>query len=313
MNYNEKDMVENEIGVFIHAGREAKGYTMEEISKGICSLSTLSRIEAGERVVDYILIEALMERMKLAKSEYEFVLDEEDYCQYMQREEIRTLINHRELEAAEEKIKLYEEKHGKEELHKQFLFLQKGYLEKNKNKLGKEQIKELFKNALCVTSPEYQQIVEQRGILSDTELFCLVEMLHCIEEPLEREKKQEELYEYFKWCRVREKLFPVPYRSGMRYYAECLYENGKYETCIKICTEVLEVLHDTSKLEDRNKIFELRARAREQLGFQNEEEKEQCLKDFLTAYYVTEFYDGKEEAAGIKRHVEEAYGWQFIE
>lgn len=71
-------------------------------------------------MVDYIMIEALLERMKIAKSEYEFVLDEEDYCQYMQREEIRKLIT------------------------------QNNY----------KQAEELFKKAICITTPDYQQIIE---------------------------------------------------------------------------------------------------------------------------------------------------------
>lgn len=306
-------LVNNEPGLFVHAAREAKGYTMEEISRGICSLSTLNRIETGERVVDYYMIELLLERMKVSTTEYEFVLDNDDYDEYMQREEIRSLMKQKELEAAEEKIRLYEKKHGKKELHQQFLYLQKGYLEKYKNKVGKNSIRELFYQAICVTSPEYQQIIEQRGILSDTELFCLIEMIECIEDSLEREKEQERLYEYFQWCLSREKLYPIPYRQAMSYYAECLYENSNYEHCINICNEVLKELYGTSKLENRQKLFELRARAREETGFKEEDEKKQCLKDYLTAYYVAEFYDDKECAAEVKKHVEEVYGWQFIE
>jgi len=312
MNYDNWYLIDNEPGLFIHAAREAKGYTMEEICRGICSVSTLSRIESGERVVDYIMIEALLERMKVEKSEYEFILDNEEYNQYMQREEIRRLIYQKKLEIAEEKIRLYEKKHGEKELHQQFIFMQKGYLEKYRNQLAKEKVKELFYNAVIVTSSEYREIIKQRGIFSDTELYCMMEIIQNIENSFEREKEQEELYEYFKWCYRKENLYPVPYRSSMRYYAECLYENGKYERCVKICNELLENLYGTSKLENRHRIFELRARAREQIGF-NKEDKKQCLKDFLTAYYVTIFYDGKEAATKMKKHIEEVYGWQFIE
>ena len=304
-------LVDNEMGLFIRASREAKEYSMEEISRGICSIATLSRIEAGERVVDYIMIEMLLERMKISKAEYEFVLDNDDYAEYMKREEIRKLIFQNELEHAEKKIQLYEKEHGGEELHQQFLFLKKGYLEKKKNQLKKEQIKGLFQKAVTVTSPEYQKILEQRGIFSDTELFCLVEMAECTENSLEREKEQKKLYEYFQWCHVREKLYPVPYRTAMRYYADCMYQNGKYEECIAICNKVLEELYGTSKLENRHKIFELRAKAKEKMGFRTEEEKSECLKDFLTAYYAAEFYNDK-AAPKIKSHMEEAYGWQFI-
>ena len=304
-------LVDNEMGLFIHTAREAKGYTMEEISHGVCSIPTLSRIEAGERVVDYIMIEALLERMKIAKSEYEFVLDNEDYDEYMQREEIRRLIEQKKYKQAEEKLLEYEKEHGEEFLHEQFIFLQKGLLKKNKQEIGEAE--KLFKKAICISAPDYQQIVLNRGILSDTELTCLAELIQCIEDSKEREKKQKELYEYFKWCRVREKLYPIPYRRAMRYYAECLYKNEKFDTCIKICNEVLEELAATSKLEDRNLIFELRAYAKEKLGFTNEEEKRLCLKDFMTAYYVTDFYDGEEKAQKLKKHIEEVYGWQFIE
>jgi len=303
-------LVDNEMGLFIRASREAKSYTMEEISHGICSIPTLSRIEAGERVVDYIMIEALLERMKIAKSEYEFVLDEDDYRQYMQREEIRRLINQKNYEQAEEKLMKYEKNHGEKFLHEQFIFLQKGLIRKNNQDI--EQVEELLKKAICITAPDYQQIILEKGILSDTELTCLAELIQCIEDVTEQEKKQKELYEYFKWCSIREKRYPIPYRRAMRYYAECLYSNKKYDACIKICNEVLEELYMTSKLEDRNLFFELRACAKEKLGF-TEEEKKHCLKDFLTAYYVTEFYDGEEKAQNLKKHIEEVYGWQFIE
>lgn len=304
-------LVDNEMGLFIRASREAKGYTMEEISHGICSIPTLSRIEAGERVVDYIMIEALLERMKLAKSEYEFVLDEEDYCQYMQREEIRKLITRKDYMQAEEKLLEYEKEHGEKFLHEQFILLHKGLIKKYNQNTG--QAEELLKKAISITAPDYQQIILDRGILSDTELTCLVELIQCIENTLEREKKQEELYEYFNWSRVREKLHPIPYRRAMRYYAECLFKNEKFETCITICNEVLKELIITSKLEDRNLIFELRAYAREKIGYSGEEEKNLCLKDFLTAYYVTDFYDEEEKAQKLKKHIEEVYGWQFIE
>lgn len=142
---NQWYLVDNEMGLFIRASREAKGYTMEEISHGICSIATLSRIEAGERVVDYIMIEALLERMKIAKSEYEFVLDEEDYYQYIQREKIRKLINQRKYEQAEKKLLEYEKEHGEKFLHEQFIFLHNGLIRKGNQEVG--QAEELLKKS----------------------------------------------------------------------------------------------------------------------------------------------------------------------
>lgn len=316
MLINKWYLAENEPGLYIHAMREAKGYTMEEISHGICSLPTLSRIEAGERVVDYIMIEALLERMKVNKSEYEFVLDNDAYDEYMQREEIRKLVAQKP-EEAEEKIKRYEAEHGTKALHQQFLFLQKGYLEKqyleqNRQRISREQIGGLFQKAVCVTAPEYESLMEQQKILSNTELLCLVEMTECMEESSKKEKEYEKMYQYFQKCHTREKGYPMPYRTAMRYYAECLYANSKWNKCVKICNEVLEELDGTSRLENRHRMFELRAKAQEELGFETEEEKLQGIKDFLTAYYVADFFGEKEYAENLKKHIGERYGWQYI-
>ena len=99
----------------------------------------------------------------------------------------------------------------------------------------------------------------------------------------------------------------------MQYYAECLYGNEKYEDSIKICDEALEELYGTSKVANRARIFILRAKARERKGLKDEEEKQECLRDYLTAYTVISFYEGEEEAKELKKNIKEKYGWQFID
>ncbi len=98
----------------------------------------------------------------------------------------------------------------------------------------------------------------------------------------------------------------------MQYYAETLYENGKFEDCMRICNEVLEELYGTSKVENRAQIFLLRAKSREGKGIENEEEKKLCLRDYMTAYTVISIYDGKEEAKDLKEYIVEKYGWHYI-
>ena len=313
MNIEDIYNVENEIGLFVRAMREAKGYNQEEISQGICSMSTLSRIEAGERTVDFLIIEALLDRMKVEKIEYEFVLDEEEYIVYKQREEIISLISNNDYSIAKQKLLQYEKSYAQEQLHQQFVFWQRGLLLKKEGLEEKEKIKEVFLKAIVITVPEYEQKFHQREILSNIELSCMVGMFYCIKNSVEREEKFEELYKYFQWCKVREKLYPIPYRIAMQYYAECLYENGKYEKCKKICMQAIEELSFTSKLENRSDFFYLKAKAQEQIGFSDEEEKKQCRKDFLTAYYSIAFYDGEAQAEELKKYIKENYQWQFIE
>ena len=273
------------MGLFVRMIREAKGYNQEEICEGICSLATLSRIETGERMVDFLTVESLLARMKVEKSEYEFVLDEEEYELYQQREEIISLIQRQQYDKAKRKLLYYEKHYGKE----------------------------VFLKAIVITAPKYEQKFKQREILSNIELSCITGIFSCIENSVEKEEKFEELYKYFQWCKIKEKLYPVPYRMAMQYYAECLYENKKYELCKKICIEAIQELSLTSKLENREKFFYLKAKAQEKIGFLLEVEKQQCMNDFLTAYYIREFYNGEEDAKEVEMYMKERCPWQFIE
>ena len=324
MNVEDIYDVENEMGIFVRVMREAKGYNQEEISDGICSLTTLSRIEKGEREVDFLLIEVLLDRMKVEKTEYEFVLDNDEYDVYEQREEILSFILEKQYEKAKEKLVQYETKYAQDRLHQQFVFWQRGLLlikelQENKEieeikKLEKKKaIKEILLKAIVITAPEYERKFQEREVLSNIELSCITGMFYCIEHDKEREEALKELYQYFKWCKKREKLYPIPYRTAMQYYAECLYRNKKYVQCKQICIEALEELSFTSKLENRAEFFYLKAKAQEKIGFWNEEEKNQCIKDFLTAYYVIAFYDGEVQAEPLKKYIKETYAWQFIE
>ena len=58
--------------------REKNKISQIQLCEGICSLTTLSRIEIGEREFDSLISEILLSRLGKAASRYEFVLNEED-------------------------------------------------------------------------------------------------------------------------------------------------------------------------------------------------------------------------------------------
>lgn len=51
-----------------------------------CEDRLIKHAENG--IVDFLMIEAFLSRMKIERSEYEFVLDDDDYYAYKQRENI---------------------------------------------------------------------------------------------------------------------------------------------------------------------------------------------------------------------------------
>ncbi|MDE7210596.1 MAG: hypothetical protein K2O03_04030 [Lachnospiraceae bacterium] len=304
---------ENGIGHYIRMNREAKGYSQLDICDGICSIPMLSLIEKGEKTADYWMAEALLERMKIEKTECEFVLDDATCNIQMHREAIVTQIQGKEYREAEENLTLYQEKYGGDKFHDQFLFFQKASLERARPKPDNGRKKELFLKALTITAPGYKEIIYNKGVMSNLELECIAEIIHCIEDLEERASEYKNLYEYFQWNCKREGFFPPAYRIAMQYNAECLYESGKLEECIQACNMILEELRGTSKVTNRVPIFFLRAKAREAKGPKTEEEKRDCMKDYLTVYTVISFYDGEKETEALKKYIEEEYGWQFTD
>lgn len=307
-----EDMIrfaENGIGNYIRLNREARDYSQQDICDGICSVSKFSRVEMGERAVDYLTIEAFLGRMKMDRASYEFVLDVEDSVGYKHRQRIENLIIQKKYEQAEEKLKIYVEKYGTKKLQGQFYLFQSARLERKKEKPDREKMKELFQDALTITAKDYQRKLDEREILSELELECITELIHCIENLTEREEEQQKLYQYFQWSKEREGFFAFAYRAAMLYYAETLYENQKFDFCIQICNEVLEVYYGTSKLGERGKIFFLRAKARKARG--REEDRELYIRDFRIAYNVFSFYDEEESIMKKKIEEEEEEIWPF--
>lgn len=303
---------ENKIWHYIRMNREARGYTQLDICDGICSVPTLSLIERGERSADYWTAEALLDRMRVDKTECECILDDDTYDVYELREAIKRNIQKKEYAQAEKNLESYKKRCGEKDLHRKFLFFQEASLERAKQNPDSHKKKELFQKALMLTAPNYQEIFDRKGVMSDLELECITEIIHCIENPKERELEYEKLSEYFQWDCKKVGSFLPAYRIAMQYYAECLYEDGKLDECMQICDAALKELYATSKVANRAEVFLLRAKARERKGIKTEEEKNQCLSDYMIAYTVISFYDGEEEAEDLRKYIGENYGWESI-
>ncbi len=312
MNRESARLQKNAVGYYLKRYREQRGYSQSEVCDGICSITTLSRIEAGEDIVSFPMIEAIMSRMGIDGLECEFFITGEEESAYECQEEIKILFGREEYEKAEECLAVYEQKYGMKDIYSQFLFFWRAILEKNRLDPDKKLIKELLVKSIEKTVADYRKKIEGKELLSSIELDCIMELINCEENSEDREQWYEDFYAYFKWKQRKGKIFSVAYRKLLRYYAVCLYENEKYDQCILICDEVIKEMYSTSKEENRWYLFYIRAKAREGRELKSEEEKKLCLEDFLTAYHLVAFYNGEEKAETLKKYIEEKYRWQFI-
>ncbi|MDR2167711.1 MAG: helix-turn-helix transcriptional regulator [Clostridiales bacterium] len=87
--------------------RQERGLTQERLSRGICSLSTLSKIERGEHVPTFWVFKQLMQRLGENPGKYWFgVATLEDRQIVRQRDEIERLLWENTAESNDEAEKL---------------------------------------------------------------------------------------------------------------------------------------------------------------------------------------------------------------
>lgn len=85
-------MSRNCFGMMVRTVREEKGLTLIELCEGLCSVTTLSRIENGERVPDVLLAKTILERLGISTECFELVADDVEFEALKKREKIDKLL-----------------------------------------------------------------------------------------------------------------------------------------------------------------------------------------------------------------------------
>ena len=66
--------------------RNKRKISAQELTQGICSLSALQRLESGERLPDFFVLERIIERLGKSVNKIEFLYNEQAYEIYYLRE-----------------------------------------------------------------------------------------------------------------------------------------------------------------------------------------------------------------------------------
>lgn len=161
------------IGEILFRLREEQKITLEQLSKGICSNSQLTRIEQNQLVPDYFLLDFLFGRLGKSTERLEYVLPLEYYELYELRFLIQKHICHMELEQAEQNIQMYEQKKMADKpLHRQFIGKMKAQIAWIRQ-TNIEEILPVLEKAIGETMPN-ENTVEKGRILNAEEIILLL-------------------------------------------------------------------------------------------------------------------------------------------
>ena len=305
----------NKLGVAIQYFRETYQVSQFRLCKGLCSIATLSRIESGERDVDSLLLETILERLGKTPNQFELILTDLDYKFYQKREALKSLIKNKQIEEVESLLNTYEKMaYKKGNVHKQFIMRCKALL--NELQGGEINITlDLLMQAITYTVPGFKTNKIQEYYLSNSELNIIIDIIQRLISMGDRNRAKELIYQVLSYLDDHNSMekSDILYPKVAIIACKLLIKNNDYAEALKLCNKGLDKTKGTRKLDFLGDLYLIKAQAMEAIQKVNNVSKpEEYLKLYLQAYYIYEFCDEIESANNIKQHLQEEYQWECI-
>ena len=304
------------VGDIVRRMREEAKIGLEQLSRGLCSVATLSRIEAGEREMDLLLAWRIFQRLGYKIDKYELYATEEELQQWEQRSQMEELVCREDTERLACAIQTYRQQWGKrvEEnpLQRQFLAYMQGLLDMQKGDF--QEAKELLEAAAEEIVPSLEETVGNAA-LGEMEL----EILHALSDIYEHmgeveksEKLREMLLENIGREKKRVKSYLKLYTELFCKHARNMMETKGSARTLNAAETCLKILQEEKKTCCLPELLHIQAKCLEDLFQKKGETKEVMLKSWQKAYYIYRLYEKQEEAEKIRKYLEETYQWDCI-
>ena len=304
------------VGDIVRRMREEAKIGLEQLSRGLCSVATLSRIEAGEREMDLLLAWRIFQRLGYKIDKYELYATEEGLQQWEQRSQMEELAFREDTERLACAIQTYRQQWGekveKNPLQRQFLAYMQGFLCMQEGDF--QEAKELLEAAAEEIVPSLEETVGNAA-LGEMEL----EILHALSDIYEHmgeveksEKLREMLLENIGREKKRVKIYLKLYTELFCKHARNMMETKGSARTLNATETCLKILQEEKKTCCLPELLHIQAKCLEDLFQKKGETKEVMLKSWQKAYYIYRLYEKQEEAEKIRKYLEEIYQWDCI-
>lgn len=308
-NYVEKQPV----GIVIGHFRKKQNVGQLELCDGICSVTTLSRMEAGKCDIDSLTAEVLLGRLGKSPDRMELLLDDYDYKLWEIREKIENSADHSE---NMKEMALLLKKYKKimplnENVHMQFYLYYSAKMEMLQNK-PKEQIIKRLKKAIRLTKPDYDRSEKNNKknniLYSSIEIRIIYQLIQFqnLERTLEKNRRQLEYMirftEEFYDEEQKEKIYiPMIYQLAVMKKKE-----KKFIEAIEWADKGIDIIANGRKYIYLAELHFLKAEIIEEAYHNRKEweyQKSICLEECLCAYYIYQFDENRKEAEKVEDFV----------
>lgn len=307
------------IGEVIRHIREEMNLSIAQLSDGICSISTLSRIELGERDPDFLLMEAILSRLGYNPHKFEMMGGPDEFHRYDIRLKISSCSSEKNLPLLRKLLDEYtwEVLHGRQissdNLHWQFIKRHEGLLAMAEGRTA-EGIA-LLRDAISTTLPNWEEQWYLSSIAGIYEMKILADLADAYEaagDPAKTYQLRSGILQYMNDNHMGKDQMPELYTELVCKAVPYLLEHGMSDRGLTLCEDGLKILSDTNRLYHWADLLYLKSQCLEQRSESGDVSKEVVKGAFQRAYYVFRLFERESEAQRVLRHLKERYQWELI-
>lgn len=298
------------VGNIVKTLRDEQGINLQQLSNGICSVTTLSRFESGGRDMDFMMLIMILKRLGYNPDKYELYASPEEIRLYGKQETIRKWKKMKEWGKMEEECAEYSCMAGNSPspFDMQFLACMQGYL-KIQQGAYKEGIT-FLEQAAAITMPEWNGAWSSQTIMGEGEVECLCGLADAYEADgawKQAAKMRENVLNFLEWKREPKDYFIEAYTDTISKFVPFLLKEGKAKKGVMLCEGGLKALSKTNRLNHWPELLYWKGRCLEEL----KAEVQEVTAALERAYYVFRLMKRGDMAEAVRSHMEEEYGWEF--
>lgn len=174
------DNSEMDFHKFFKGTRKEKKVAMRQVALGLCSVSALSRTEAGERVQEKLMRDRLLARIGVSAERFEEYLRVEEYAQWKQRMIVLQHIKDGDVEGAERELQQLKVISEKNVVFDQYVDAM-NYMILQKKGASKSLLSTQAYLAIARTVPSFEMAFRGANLLADQELNLILELFYNME------------------------------------------------------------------------------------------------------------------------------------
>lgn len=304
-----------QVGEVIKKTRESLGITQEELSYGICSAETLSRIENGKRAPSRTNFRALMDKMGKSGEKYMPFLHSRNMGTIVESVDIDVLIAHDKHEEADKAMKGFKKKINLDDnVNRQYVIRTQALIDYRLGRINVQEERAQLTEALLCTVPNYKEGILPLGIYSRHEvmIFCNIAISYSLEGDQDtaiRMLRQAETY--FDTTKLNMEERAISETLMLCNLGQCLGIRGEVKEAIEDTKEAIKIEEKGVKKCLDGGVSNILEHLLYNIAFEKEilqENEKACKELLLQAYFVAELNNNSYMMGHIKEHMKKVYG-----